>query len=136
MRIRNRLGLSSGAFAVFSGIFSVVLGLGGVVTLGSVARAADPVPPRIGPERGAHAKVEAFLKGLPEAEVATWRARLKSGEVSDRDFLHRFLLEKDAGYRAAVASYDRDGANPEDFAKLAATKDASPLGRALQAHAT
>ncbi|MBI3723459.1 hypothetical protein HY251_05835 [bacterium] len=100
-----------------------------------VARAADPVAPRIGGEQGPEAKAERVLKSLSATDAEAWRARLKSGEVLRRDFLHRYLLETNAGYKAAVATFDKEGGNVEEFAKLATSTDRGPSGDALRAHA-
>ncbi len=49
--------------------------------------------------------------------------------------MHELLLEKIADYKAAVAAFDRDGGNAEDFAKLAVSDEKGVLGEALRAHA-
>jgi hypothetical protein len=108
---------------------------------GSVARAADPQTPRIGPETGAQAKAERVLKALSEPEAAAWRARVRSGEIAPRDLVHRILLEKDAAYKAAVFEFDKGETNAEDFQKIVARVDAAkvaatPLDAALRAQAT
>jgi hypothetical protein len=103
--------------------------------LGSPAGAADPNTPRIGPEVGPKVKVERILATLPAADAAAWRTRIASGEVPVRDALQKLLVEKVEAYRSAMASFDKDGTNAEDFQKLEQT-DAGPLTGPLRAHAT
>jgi tetratricopeptide (TPR) repeat protein len=95
------------------------------------ARAADPNTPRIGPEEGPQAKVERVLRALGQDGEA-WRAKVAKGEVLTRDVVHRMLLEKDAAYKRAVESFDRDGCNAEDFEKIVA----GATDAVLKAHAT
>ncbi len=95
------------------------------------ARAADPNTPRIGPEEGPRSKVARVLSSLG-GEGDAWRARMAKGEVATRDVVHRILLEKHEDYRKAVAAFDRDGVNAEDFEKIVA----NTTDPALKAHAT
>ena len=85
------------------------------------ARAADPSTPRIGPEQGPKVKVEKLLDLLPADEAAQWRSRLGAGELGARDALQKLLCEKVPAYKDAVAAFDKDGTNAEDFEKLAET---------------
>jgi tetratricopeptide (TPR) repeat protein len=98
----------------------------------SLARGSDPSTPRIGPEESPKAKAERLLKALPDAEAQSWRARVESGEVAARDVIHRLLLAKNADYAKAVAEFEKDGSNVEDFQKILATA----TDPALKAHAT
>ncbi|MBI3723457.1 hypothetical protein HY251_05825 [bacterium] len=100
-----------------------------------LARAADVSEPRIGSERGASEKAERVLRELPANDAERWRARVKKGEVASRDLLHEVLLEKNEAYKTAVAAYDREGGNAEDFAKLATSAEKGALADAIRAHA-
>jgi hypothetical protein len=106
-----------------------------VLWLGAVARGADPVTPRIGPEKGPSAKAERVLAVLPANEAEAWRARVRAGEVASRDVIHRVLLERNEAYRKAVSTFDSEGTNVEEWQKIGAATDAGPLAEALRAHA-
>ena len=128
--------MAMGGRRVMAPILALALALGA----GAEARAADTRLPTFGREPSARWKAERFL-GRLEADgtnVAAWRAKLASagergvtGQIQARDLIHLVLLERSAEYRAAVAAFEKDALNAEDFAKLAAeTKDP-----ALRAHA-